>query len=225
MCQHRRFAQLIALRQREQGVVGDAVPEEERQPRGEIEIVDAIAHAGRGRRLALDAEQKVEADEHPLDGRLHAGLEAACFRRSVEEAEQRLHLLGCGWPTVGTAREPRQNSPRAAGLFSRNGRPTFAKASTAAKAPADRTAGKPAREDEPAARRIAGTRTAVRAIDRQRVNGGKAIEVLVGAASEIHGQRLRHAFGLPRSINERRTHDMHAGAHLRPHLESRIGGV
>ena len=213
--QHRRFAQLIALRQREQGVVGDAVPEEERQPRGEIEIVDAIAHAGRGRRLALDAEQKVEADEHPFDSRLHAAFKAACFRRSVEEAEQRIHLLGCGWPTVGTAREPRQNSPRAAGLFSRNGRPTFAVA----------TAGKPAREDEPAARRIAGTRTAVRAIDRQRVNGGKAIELLVGAASEIHGQRLRHAFGLPRSIHERRTHDMPAGAHLRPHLESRIGGV
>ncbi|MEZ5420500.1 MAG: hypothetical protein R2708_24595 [Vicinamibacterales bacterium] len=48
---------------------------------------------------------------------------------------------------------------------------------------------------------------------------------LVGAAREVHGQRLLDALELPRRGRERRRHDVRAGGHGRPQLEPLVGRV
>ena len=65
--QHRRILQLALARQPEQLVIGNAAPQEERQPRSQFEVADAIAAAGgTSGRIALDAEQKLRAGQNPL---------------------------------------------------------------------------------------------------------------------------------------------------------------
>ena len=82
-----------------------------------------------------------------------------------------------------------------------------------------------ARKHRAPARRVARAAGIVRAANGHRVDGRVAVELLVGAAAEIDLQRLRDAFGLPRTVDERRRDLMHAGRHRRAHLEARVGGV
>ena len=57
----------------QQLVVRNAAPEEERQPRRELEVADAIGRAGRRRsRIALDAEDELRRRENPLERRFDA---------------------------------------------------------------------------------------------------------------------------------------------------------
>ena len=75
--EHRGLAQLASLGGRQQLIVGNAAPQKERQPRRELEVADAIRRSGRGvRRIALDAEQELGADEQAPYRALDARVEA-----------------------------------------------------------------------------------------------------------------------------------------------------
>ena len=69
----------------DQLVVGPAAPEEERQPRREVETVerDTPVPARTVRRRLLEAEDEVRAREHRLQRRADAGFEVARRSRSV----------------------------------------------------------------------------------------------------------------------------------------------
>ncbi len=69
--------QSSARRGVEQLVVRDAAPEEERQPRGELEIGQPVrGTSGDARGIALGAEEEVGIDQNPLERELDAGIEA-----------------------------------------------------------------------------------------------------------------------------------------------------
>ena len=73
MLQHRGIAQPRALGEIEELRVGNGAPQEERQPRRELEVADAMRRAARG--IALDAKQELGRHEHRLDRGLDAVLE------------------------------------------------------------------------------------------------------------------------------------------------------
>ncbi len=74
--QHVRVLQPSARRLVQQFVVGDAAPEEERQPRRQLEIGEPIRRARlHARRIALGAEQEVGIDQDALERELDARLE------------------------------------------------------------------------------------------------------------------------------------------------------
>jgi hypothetical protein len=80
---HARIREPPALGQRQQLVVRDAAPEEKRQARREVEVAQPVGRAGpKVRRIGLDAEQEVEADEHALERGLDPGLEPAGSSRA-----------------------------------------------------------------------------------------------------------------------------------------------
>ena len=61
--------------------VGHGAPEEERQPRREIEVGDAIGLAGaQRRRRLLEAEHEARIGEHRLQRQPDAAFEIACLR-------------------------------------------------------------------------------------------------------------------------------------------------
>ena len=74
--------------EREQLVVGNAAPQEKREPRGQLEIADRVRRPGRhAGRLALDAEQELRADEQAAHGALDAALERATLASFAIERE------------------------------------------------------------------------------------------------------------------------------------------
>ena len=76
--ERRRPVQRAAGRRVEQLVVRNAAPEEERQPRGEVEVGHAIGSARReSRRIALGAEDELRAGEHTPQRQIDAAVEAA----------------------------------------------------------------------------------------------------------------------------------------------------
>ena len=101
--EHRRVLQLSGGRGIQQLVVGNAAPEKERQPRGELEIADrdracrAPAFAG----SVLDAEQELRAHQHPLERPLNAAIESAFGPARGVERQQPLDVLR-RWPDGGT---------------------------------------------------------------------------------------------------------------------------
>src|SRR4029434_6723243 len=67
-----RATELACRRRREQLIVGDAAPQEERQAGRQLEIADSVdAAGGNGPGFAFHAEQELRIDEHgaqrPLD--------------------------------------------------------------------------------------------------------------------------------------------------------------
>ena len=91
LLERRRLRQLAALRGVEQRIVGDAVPEEERQARRELEIRQAIRSAFRA--ITIDAQQEVGIDQHALERELNPGVKAAAFTSSLrKELQQRLYV-------------------------------------------------------------------------------------------------------------------------------------
>ena len=76
LLEHSRLVQLALDRHVEQRIVGNAAPQEEREPRREFEIADAIRLALDGvRRLALEAEHEPRIDEHTRETLFDAGIE------------------------------------------------------------------------------------------------------------------------------------------------------
>ena len=109
--------QLAALGGVEQPVVWNAVPQEEGQARGELEIRQSI----RGRpgsfgpgNVPMHAQQEIRIDEHALECELNSRIEAAAFPSPiVEKWQERLHICGCRRASVGQARDLREDLRRA----------------------------------------------------------------------------------------------------------------
>ena len=71
-------------------VVRDAAPQEERQPRRELEIADPIYRARLGaRRIVLDAEQEFWIDQQPLERPLQTRLEITLGVAAARVVERR----------------------------------------------------------------------------------------------------------------------------------------
>ena len=122
----------------EQLVVGDAAPQEERQPRRQLEVAEAI-HACRARRVAGSRSTRntnIGLARMRCSARLDARLEAAVAPARVVERQQRPHVLVGHRPAIGAPRQRRQDLPGARG-------------------PRRPRARWPAREDPAAARRVA----------------------------------------------------------------------
>ena len=112
-------AQAARLRQVEQLVVRDALPQEERQPRGQLQVaqrVDAARpRAGRG---PLDAQQEARHREQGFEGALDARLEVAGGPAFAVDGQQRVDVGRVHRPAVGAPGQRREDLPRA-GLLRR----------------------------------------------------------------------------------------------------------
>ena len=114
-----RLPQLPAGRRSEQIVVGNAAPQEEGQTRRQLEIAHAVdvARADTGG-VALDPEQELGTDEHPLDRALDAPFEAALDATLLVERHEPVEVGVSHRATVGAPREHRQDGARAGRLVS-----------------------------------------------------------------------------------------------------------
>ena len=74
--EHLGLAQLATLGQVEQLVVGDAAPEKERQPRGELDIRDSVGGLRRDAgRVCLDPEEELRVDQDGAQGHFDSRVE------------------------------------------------------------------------------------------------------------------------------------------------------
>ena len=104
--ERRGIAQLAVFGETKQLIVRDAAPEEERQPRGELEIADAVGRALRRlRRIALDAEQEFRIDEDPLHRGFDAVLETAFAASLFVEAHDVLDVRVGDRPAIRAAHQ------------------------------------------------------------------------------------------------------------------------
>ena len=90
--QHAGRAETAGRGQVQQRLIGDAAPEEERQPRRELDVADAAGGArAQAGRVALDPVEERRAGQHAREARADAGVErlAAPAARRVER-ERRL---------------------------------------------------------------------------------------------------------------------------------------
>ena len=114
--EHRRRAQPAPLGQRQQLLVRHRVPEEVAQPRGQLDVRDAV-HLRRIVRveIALDVEQEVRRDEHRLNRQRDALLHRLPVAlRQVDELPQRRDFRAGDRPAVGAPRQRRQDAVDAA---------------------------------------------------------------------------------------------------------------
>ena len=87
--QHRRLAQAALGGQRQQFLVGNRAPQEERQPRRQFEIADGPRLSGReAGGVVLDAEDERRAREQAAQRQLDAGVERSLLPAFLEEGEQ-----------------------------------------------------------------------------------------------------------------------------------------
>ena len=125
LAQRRGLVELVVDGEREQLVVGDAAPEEERQPRGELDVAQPVDLAGRdvvgG---ALEAEHELGGRENSAQRHLDAGLEAALLATDGVEIHQRRQLLAVDGVAVRARRERLDDLPRARRFLALVRRPT-----------------------------------------------------------------------------------------------------
>ena len=156
----------------QQLLVGNAAPQEERQPRGELQIGDPVGRLGSDTgRVLLDAEKEIRADQNPLQRQLDAGLESTAVPPRLVEPDQRLHIrLGDG-AAEGAPGDSGDDPPCTMQL------------------PFRRLAGgRAAGEDAPPAGRIAGAGHAVRAADLDAADTREAeLGVVVVPRLRLHG--------------------------------------
>ena len=119
--EHHRLVQPAGDRHVQQLIVGNAAPQEEGQPRRQLEIADAIRRVRRDAgRIRLDAEEEVGAHQHARQGHLDAGVEAALGVALLVE-RQRAAKVGIGHrPPVRPLRQRRQDLPRGALVLAPN---------------------------------------------------------------------------------------------------------
>ena len=197
--------QLALARQRQQFLVRDAAPEEERQARRQLEIAEAMRAARRDvRGIALDAKHESRAREDGLQGCLDARLERPLAPALIVETDERLQVGVGHRPPIRAAGQGAENLLGARQVGGRVGRT--------------------ARKNPPAARRVAGTGGVERTGDRQRLNVGQSrpIERVHGAADE----RLEP----PRVAERQVPHEGHANRprsrlHRHSRREPRFDGV
>ncbi len=108
--EHGRVAQPPLFRQPQQFLVGNAAPQEKREPRGELDITDAIRRIGRNARwIGFDAQQELGADEQTLQRVIDAFIKATACRAGAIERHQRLHIVGGHRAPIGAARQRTQD--------------------------------------------------------------------------------------------------------------------
>ena len=99
--EHGGLAQLAVDAELQQLLIGNRVPEEERQLRRELEIADSVGVAGtQTRRDVFATVQKERARQKTGDGAADASLEAAVLHAVLVILEQLVHVLGGNRPPV-----------------------------------------------------------------------------------------------------------------------------
>ena len=112
--EHGWILQLAARGDVEELVIGDALPEEERQPRGQLQIAQPIGGPWRGGgRLAFDAEQELRQRQQRFQGALDARIEVALAAAFPVDVEQRLDIALRHGPPVRAPRQRADDLPRA----------------------------------------------------------------------------------------------------------------
>src|SRR5690606_18421508 len=92
---HLRPAELAALRDLEQLVVGDAAPDEERQAARELDVADGVGLAGRNALgLRFEPERERRAREYPAERELDPAFEPGRSAALVEERHQPFDIGG-----------------------------------------------------------------------------------------------------------------------------------
>ena len=177
-------------------------PEEEREPRGHVEVGERIHRAGRrARRVALDPQRELGAGEHALQRQLDAALEIATAPAFGIERHQAGDVVGRDLTAIGQPRQARHDAA-GAGLFV--GR-----------------RGGPAGEDAPAARRVARSRRVVGPGHGEdiEVRVARRVERVVRAAHE----RLQPPAVLRRRLLDERDADgVRPGGELHPRAQPPI---
>ena len=114
LLEDRRLRQLVPFCERQQLIVGDAAPEEERQSRRDLQITQTVHADGvspkRFARRRIHAKQKVGIDQEPFECELNAAVEcSAVLEAAVEECNERLRIRGHGRPAIREPRHPRKD--------------------------------------------------------------------------------------------------------------------
>ena len=92
-------------------LVWNAAPQEERKPRGELEIADAIRRAWLDAgRVTLESKQELRTREQPSEPELDAGLEPAVGMSIVVAVEQHLEIALGHRPATGAPCQGREES-------------------------------------------------------------------------------------------------------------------
>ncbi len=112
-----RFAQAAGDRQVQQFVVRDAAPEEEREPRRQLDVVDAIGGARRDvAGILFDSIEEPRADQEEGQRAFDALIERASSRALLLiEAEKPRRLGLVDRSAIRAARDRRENRSRASG--------------------------------------------------------------------------------------------------------------
>jgi hypothetical protein len=113
LLQYLRIAEAPLCSDVEQLIVWDAAPQEERQPRGEIGVADAIGLTDSQRgRFVFRAVHESWRDENARQCLLDAGVEVGRLAAGLIEVHERREL-GCAHrPSVRAARERREDRSR-----------------------------------------------------------------------------------------------------------------
>ena len=192
-------AQLAAYRRVEQLVVGQAAPEEERQPRRQLQVADVVRGDGPAAvGIELDPEQELRVDENRAQRAAYAGVEVAARPALPVERHRAVEVRVRHRPPIGPPHQRGEDLPRAAFLLARLRRP--------------------AHEQPLAARRVAHPLRGVGPGDRHLVDGrGQPgvpglVEVrLPGPALGLHQRRG--------ALQERDAEVVGAGGHRGAHLQ------
>ena len=203
--QDRRILERGASGHVEERVVGNAAPQEKRQPRGQLEVADAVD--GRPRfagRVRLDTEQEPRADKESFQRKLDARLEASCGAAGLIEAQQGPDVFLRDRPTIGTARERGKDLSDARFVLGFVG-----------------AARRLAHEDSPAREGILprtgdGRWTADRDARDRRV---AVRDLIAGEGDPDLRLGHNHPFELPLPPDERHADDSPTGLHREPNLE------
>ena len=104
LLQHDGIFQLALAGERQQLLVGNAAPQEERQPRSQREIVQPIRRVRRKvRRIGFEAEQELRARQNELQRRFDSAIEgvAAGHARAASSIEVHQRVDACSCPRGG----------------------------------------------------------------------------------------------------------------------------
>ena len=204
--EHRRLLQRSRDRRVEQLLVGDAPPEEEREPRRELEVAHRIGDARLDpRRRVLDAEHELGIGEQELERGLDARLEPALAASRLVEASQQAHVAVRHRAPVRAPRQVGEDLLGAPRLFVR--------------------ACRPAHEDALPARRRLRLDAVERPGDGEARQGGVPVLPVVGAVAEGRGARPRLEDPLVdgRPIEERRPDQPHPRLDRQADLQLVVG--
>jgi hypothetical protein len=108
-----RLAQLLALSQLQEIVVRDALPQEEGQPRRELQIAQAVDAARRIRAIFLDAQHELRRGEQRLEGAGDARVEGPAGAPLGIDRHQLVDVGFGAVAAIGAPRQVEQDPPRA----------------------------------------------------------------------------------------------------------------